>query len=88
MYWKTLKIHEILIIFDVFSRDSDLTSTNVSLSVRLSVSPSVCHQYVEKAYKPMPVIHTSHPWQSSMPVIQASHPGQSSLPVIHATHPY
>ena len=49
-------------ILILFSRDSDLTSTNVSLSVRLSVSPSVCHQYVKIAYKQQsPVIHESLP---------------------------
>ena len=31
----------------LFSRDSDLTSTNVSLSVSPSVRQSVCDQYVE-----------------------------------------
>ena len=35
----------------------------------------------------MPVIHASHPCQSSMPVIHASHPCQSSMPVIHASYP-
>ena len=60
----------------LFSHDSNLTSTNVCLSVR--------HQYVEIAYKPMPDIHSSHLCQSSMPVIHASHLCQSSMPVIHA----
>ena len=69
-------------VCSIFSRDSDLTSTNVSLSV----SPSVCHHYVEIAYKPIAVIQASHPFQSSLPVILASHPCQSSLPVIHASH--
>ena len=46
----------------IFSRDSDLTSTNVSLSVCLSVRQSVRHQYVEIAYKQQsPVIHESLP---------------------------
>ena len=40
----------------IFSRDSDLTSTNVSLSV----SPSVCHQYVELAH----ISNLDSPWYS------------------------
>ena len=68
----------------IFSRDSDLTSTNVCLAVSLSVH----HQYVEIAYKQQsPVTHASQAYQSSMPVIHASHPCQSAMPVIHASHP-
>ena len=62
----------------IFSHDSDLTSTNVCLSVCQSVS----YQYVEIAYISF---HASHPCHSSMPVIHASHSCQSSVPVIHAS---
>ena len=45
---------DIFTFCSVLSRDSDLTSTNVSLSV--------CLQYVEIACKQKsPVIHESHP---------------------------
>ena len=44
-----------------FSHDSDLTSTNVSLSVCLSIRQSVTDQYVEIAYEQQSVIHESHP---------------------------
>ena len=40
---------------EIFSRDSNLTSTNVSLSVRLSVCLSVTNQYVENKV----VVHKS-----------------------------
>ena len=40
-----------------FSHDSNLTSTNVSLSV----CQSVTDQYVEIAYEQQSVIHDSHP---------------------------
>ena len=56
-------------INQLFSRDSNLTSTNVCLSVSLSVTK----QYVETAYKQnvqssMKVINESHPWKLSMTV--------------------
>ena len=61
---------------NIFSCDSNLTSTNV----RLSVSPSVTKQCIEIAYKQQsPVIHESHPWQSSKTAIQDS--------LIHDSHP-
>ena len=51
---------------NIFSRDSDLTSTNV----RPSVCLSVCDQYV----KSMTVIHESLPRKSSMKIIHENHP--------------
>ena len=61
---------------NIFSCDSNLTSTNVCLSV----SPSVTKQCIEIAYKQQsPVIHESHPWQSSKTAIQDS--------LIHDSHP-
>ena len=59
IYWRNAA-------YSFFSHDSDLTSTNVSLSVCLSVRQSVTDQYVEIAYEQQSVIHDSYPWKSSI----------------------
>ena len=60
----------VFILSAIFSRNSDLTSTNVSQSV----CPSVTNQYAELAdISSMKVIHDNHPWQSSITVIDDSH---------------
>ena len=79
-------------IAPIFSRDSNLTSTNVHPSVSLLVSTQVVKIHESYAIHPcqssMPFIHASHPCQSFMPFIHASLPCHSSMLVIHASHPY
>ena len=66
----------ISIYLNLFSRDSDLTSSNV----RLLVNQLVSNQYI-KFYSVI-VYDGPSPCQSSIPVIHAIHPCQSSMPVV------
>ena len=57
----------------IFSRDSDLTSSNVRLSVSQLPIYKIKLWDSHPCQSPMPVIHTIHPCQLSMLVIHASH---------------